>query len=148
MGNFNFKYILRIVIITFKHWLSEINILFYSILFYLYLIFLSSSSLSWTEAFFTSSKKVLNFWFAWSISKLTEQKNTKIIRKTGLSYGMGFIPARGLQRDVVYLGWLIEPSDMSPNAGGRGGVAGSQPMSTAVCRSLNKLWRSNHIYYL
>jgi hypothetical protein len=32
---------------------------------------------------------------------------------------------------VVYLGWPIEPSYMSPNAGG-GGVAGSQPMSTAV----------------
>jgi hypothetical protein len=27
--------------------------------------------------------------------------------------------------------------------GGRGGVAGSQPMSTAVHRSPNKLWRSN-----
>jgi hypothetical protein len=35
----------------------------------------------------------------------------------------------GLQRDVVYLGWPIAPSYMSPNAGG-GGVAGSQPMST------------------
>ncbi len=28
------------------------------------------------------------------------------------------------------------------------GVAGSQPMSTAVLRSLNKLWRSNSIFYL
>ncbi len=27
---------------------------------------------------------------------------------------------RGLHRDVVYLGWLIEPSNMSPNAGGGG----------------------------
>jgi hypothetical protein len=34
---------------------------------------------------------------------------------------------------------------MSPNAGGRGGVAGSQPMSTAV---LKKLWRSNSIFNL
>ncbi len=29
--------------------------------------------------------------------------------------------SRGLQRDVVYLGWPIAPSYMSPNAGGRGG---------------------------
>ncbi len=33
---------------------------------------------------------------------------------------------------------------MSPNAG----VAGSQPMSTAVHRSPNKLWRSNSIFNL
>ncbi len=42
---------------------------------------------------------------------------------------------RGLQIDVVYFGWPIAPSSMSPNArGGGGGVAGSQPMSTAVHR--------------
>jgi hypothetical protein len=53
---------------------------------------------------------------------------------------------RGLQRDVVYLGWPMAPSYMSPNAGGRGGgVAGSQPVSTAVHRSPNKLWRYNSI---
>jgi hypothetical protein len=32
-----------------------------------------------------------------------------------------------------------------PKCGGRGGVAGSQPMSTAVHRSPNKLFRSNCI---
>ncbi len=37
---------------------------------------------------------------------------------------------------------------MSPNAGGGEGVAGSQPMSTAVHRSPNKLWRSNSIFNL
>jgi hypothetical protein len=31
---------------------------------------------------------------------------------------------------------------------GEGGDAGSQPMSTAVHRSLNKLWRSNSIFNL
>jgi hypothetical protein len=31
---------------------------------------------------------------------------------------------------------------------GEGGVAGSQPMSTAVHRSPNKLWRSNSIFNL
>jgi hypothetical protein len=35
---------------------------------------------------------------------------------------------------------------MSPNAGG--GVAGSHPMSTAVHRSPNKLWRFNPIFNL
>ncbi len=50
----------------------------------------------------------------------------------------------GLQKDVVYLGWPIAPSYLSPNAGG-GGVAGSQPMITAVHRSTNKLCRSNYI---
>ncbi len=38
----------------------------------------------------------------------------------------------GLQRDVVYLCWSIAPSYTSPNAGERGGLAGSQPMSTAL----------------
>jgi hypothetical protein len=37
---------------------------------------------------------------------------------------------RGSQRDVVYLGWPIASSYMSPNAGG--GVVGFQPMSTVV----------------
>ncbi len=40
------------------------------------------------------------------------------------------------------LSWLTN----SPNAGGGGIVAGSQPMSTAVHRSPNKLWRSNSIF--
>jgi hypothetical protein len=35
-----------------------------------------------------------------------------------------------------------------PKCGGRGGVAGSQPMSTAVHRSPNKLWRSHSIFNL
>ncbi len=46
---------------------------------------------------------------------------------------------RRLQRDVVYLCWPIAPSYMSPNAG-------SQPISTAVHRSPNKLWWSNSIF--
>ncbi len=37
---------------------------------------------------------------------------------------------------------------VSPNAGGVGGDAGSQPMSTAVHRSPNKIWRSNSIFNL
>jgi hypothetical protein len=33
-----------------------------------------------------------------------------------------------------------------PKCGGRGGVAGSQPMSTAVYGNPNKLWRSTSIF--
>ena len=57
------------------------------------------------------------------------------------------LASRGLQRYVVYLGWPIAPSCMSPNAG-RGGDMGSQPMRIAVDRSPNKVWRSNSIFNL
>ncbi len=59
-----------------------------------------------------------------------------------------YIYSRGLQRDVVYLGWPIAPSCTSPNAGGGGAVAGSQPMSTPVNRSPNRLWGYNSIFNL
>ncbi len=55
---------------------------------------------------------------------------------------------RGLQRDVVYLGWPIAPSSMNPNVGEGVGVPGSQPKSTAVHRSPNKLCRSYSIFKL
>ncbi len=57
---------------------------------------------------------------------------------------------RGLQRDVIYIGWPETNSTLvyEPKCGGRGRVAGSQPMSTAVHRSPNKLWRSNSIFNL
>ncbi len=47
-------------------------------------------------------------------------------------------PQGGWQRDVVYLGWPIAPSYNEPKCGGGGakGIAGSQPMSTAVPRAL------------
>jgi hypothetical protein len=57
------------------------------------------------------------------------------------------VTLRGLQRDVVYLGWPLALSYMSPNAKG-GGVVGSQPMNTAVHRSPNNLWRSDSILNL
>ncbi len=60
----------------------------------------------------------------------------------------GTVSSKELQRDVVYLGWPIAPSYMSPKFGGREGVGGSQPMSTAVHRSPNKLWRSNSKFNL
>ncbi len=58
--------------------------------------------------------------------------------------------SRGLQRDVVYLGWPIAPSYMSPNAGegGGGGVAESQPMSTAVQINFGDLTSIFNLCYL
>ncbi len=56
-----------------------------------------------------------------------------------------YIPYTGCH---LYLGWPRAPSYMSPNAGGREGVAGPQPLSTAVHRSSNKLWRSSSIFNL
>ncbi len=48
------------------------------------------------------------------------------------------------------LSWLTNSALVyEPKCGGRGGgVAGSQPISTAVHRSPNKLWRSNSIFNL
>ncbi len=46
-------------------------------------------------------------------------------------YACPYDPSKRSKRDVVYLSWPIAPSYMNPTAGGRG-VAGSQPMSTAV----------------
>ncbi len=43
--------------------------------------------------------------------------------------------------------WLTNSALVyEPKCGGRGRVAGSQPMCTAVHRSPNKLWRSNSIH--
>ncbi len=55
--------------------------------------------------------------------------------------------SRGWQRDDVYLvGLPIEPSYMSPNAGGWGGMP-SQWVQLCTWRP-NKLWRSNSIFNL
>jgi len=45
------------------------------------------------------------------------------------------------------LSWLTNSALVyEPKYGGRGGISGSQPKSTAVHRSPNKLWRSNSIF--
>ncbi len=47
------------------------------------------------------------------------------------------------------LSWLTNSALIyEPKCVGRGGVAGSQPVSTAVHRSPNKVWRSNSIFNL
>ncbi len=55
---------------------------------------------------------------------------------------------RGLQKRCC-LSWLTTNSALvnEPKCG-EGGVAGCQPMSTAVHRSPNKLWRSNSVINL
>jgi hypothetical protein len=50
---------------------------------------------------------------------------------------------------ICRLSWLTNTLVYEPKCGGGGcGVAESQPMSTAVHRSPNKLWRSNSIFNL
>ncbi len=66
----------------------------------------------------------------------TDQKSTRSrirISNTARNSNSWYF-TKGLQRDVVFYGWPIAPSNMSPNAGGRGGIAGFWPMSTAVHR--------------
>ncbi len=63
-------------------------------------------------------------------------------------YMYAIVCMQGVSKYIVYLGWPIAPSYMSPNAGGREVVAGSQPMSTSVHRSPKKLWRCNSILNL
>ncbi len=72
--------------------------------------------------------------------KLIDEKNQK--RK--ISWHCPF-KYKVMLRAVVYLGWPIAPSYMSPNAGGVGGVSANEH---SVHRSSNKLWRSNSIFNL
>ncbi len=74
--------------------------------------------------------------------KTTDRALTFAIRSAGHMEG----PGRGLQRDVVYLGWPIASSYMSPNWGEGGGRV--QGLSQWVPLSPNKLWRSNSIFNL
>jgi hypothetical protein len=48
---------------------------------------------------------------------------------------------RGSQRDVVFLGWPTAPRICAQMRGKGGGVAGSQPMSTAIHKKPNKFCR-------
>ncbi len=89
----------------------------------------------------------------WKVQKQLVPYNSSILFSKS-------VERRGSQRDVVYLGWPMAPAYMSPNAGGEGGIAGSQPMSSiwALCAQLysvqlytwspNKLWRYNSIFDL
>ncbi len=89
--------------------------------------------------------------FQWVITPIYPKHQNKIcLISHNLKFWLRFfLHTRGLQSYVVYLSSPIAPSNMSPNAGGGGwGFAGSQPMSTAVHRKSNKLWRSSSIFNL
>ncbi len=62
----------------------------------------------------------------------TDRVQSQLRRNTSGSpmYSRRPYPKKGSQRDVVFLGWPISPSYMSPHAGGGG--AGYQPMCTAA----------------
>jgi hypothetical protein len=55
---------------------------------------------------------------------------------------------QGFQRDVVYLGWPIAPSYMSPNVGGGGELRGISRWVQLCTWSPNKFLRSNSIFNL
>ncbi len=71
-------------------------------------------------------------------------------RITGWKDGELSVEGRGSQRDVVYLGWPIAPSYMSPNAGGGWELRGLSQWVQLFTWSPNKLWRStsNSIFSL
>ncbi len=52
---------------------------------------------------------------------------------------------RGVQRDVIHLGWPIAPAYLGPNAEGEWGLSQWVQLCTG---SQNKLWRSISIQYL
>jgi hypothetical protein len=54
----------------------------------------------------------------------------------------------GSQIDVVYLGWPIEPSYMSPTMGGGGRLRGLRQWEQLCTWTANKLWRSISIFNL
>jgi hypothetical protein len=64
----------------------------------------------------------------------------------GYQYSMCNVSS-GLQRDVVYLGWPIAPSYMSPNAGG-GELQGLSQWEQLYTGALINFWRSNSIFHL
>ncbi len=62
---------------------------------------------------------------------------------------IGKLPSYYKPGSSYRLSWLISSALVfEPKCGGRGGVAGPQPMNTAVHRSPNKLWRSNSVFNL
>ncbi len=75
-----------------------------------------------------------------------------IFLKTALPFtegpSVGIAVSQGITKRCR-LSWLTNIALIyEPKCGGRGGVVGSQPMSTAVDRSPNKLWRTNFIFNL
>jgi hypothetical protein len=74
--------------------------------------------------------------------KYCHSRNPERLPLYGWSISTTRLYTRGSQRDVVYLGWPITPSYMSPNEGGM------RFFSQWVQWSPNKLCRPNSIFYI
>jgi hypothetical protein len=115
------------------------NVLAYNVVMNFYII----DQLWQSKLIIVSEKAVCCLQCCSHLVRLISQWNSDTRGKSELPW----ITRRGLQRDVVYLGWPIAPLYMSPNKGG-GGSCGVSANETAVHRSPNKLWRSNSIFNL
>ncbi len=105
----------------------------------------------------SKQKCMSNFCFLWYLEQvfficLAQLYGVPISMKTngsepysGVALNNRYFTSRGSLRDVVYLGWPIAPSHMSPNAGG-GGLRGLSQCVQLCTWSANKLWRSNSIF--
>ncbi len=72
----------------------------------------------------------------------------RYIKYWGLLSPSGMLTPEGVTKRCR-LSWLTNSALVhEPKCGGKGGILGSQQMSTAVHRSPNKLWRSNSIFNL
>ncbi len=143
----NFKQICEMIICSDRYINKHLTSLI-SILLYLNLV---SKSLTGESSFFC---------LCWVVASRKEQLRTGHLQIDHVAISCLYLAAdhmhiciagiRGLQRNVVYLGWPIAPSYMSPNAGEWRGGCGVSALSTAVPvhRSPNKLGRSNYIYNL
>ena len=78
------------------------------------------------------------------MAECTQEEQTRSITVKGED---GTETVSGVREDQgvtkrCYLSWLTNRALVyEPKCGGTGGIAGSQPMSTAVHRSLIKIWR-------
>ncbi len=79
------------------------------------------------------------------VSKLDRRHTGRLRKRDNMLTGGG---EAGVYKECR-LSWLTNSTlEYDPKCGGGGwGVAGSQPMRTAVHRSPNKLWRSNSIWW-
>ncbi len=93
---------------------------------------------SWKSTFL----KILSLHVTFS-TQMTNSRNNQFMENILTNHAI-----RGLQRDVVYLGWPIAPSYMSPNAGGGKEWPGFSQRVQLYTWSPNKLWRSNSIFNL
>jgi hypothetical protein len=102
------------------------------------------SSIDRSRNLFWQMMQEWNGSWAWCVSLCWRQEQ---VRSQGQAAGkIQSVSSRGLKRNVVYVGWLIAPSYMSPSAGEGRGLLGLSQWVQLCTWSLNKLWRSNSIF--